>query len=151
MKFNTCISVGLASLLALSSPMLFAETKLPEDNMPMSKVLNKLKENGFVIIKEIEFDDGVYKAKTVSAHGKDDKISFNPKTGELKGGSDKNPNTLSTLDIAVKLEGQGFTKIYKMDMESDGKFEIKALNKDGKRTKLEVDGKTGNILKQKED
>lgn len=150
MKLKTCMTVGFASLLALSSPLLFAESKLPEDNMPMSKVLNKLKDNGFLIIKEIEFDDGVYKAKTVSAQGKDDKISFDPKTGELKS-SDKHPGALSTLDIAVKLEGQGFTKIYKMDMESGDKFQIKALDKNGKRTKLEVDGKTGNIIKQDED
>lgn len=149
MRNKTLLSLSLASLLVMSSPLALAETQLPENTMSMSKVLDNLKNKGIVAVKEIEFDDGVYKAKIIMNDGKSDKITFNPKTGELK--ASENLGGLSAMDIATKVEGLGFTRIYKMELDSDKKFEVKAVNKDGKRMKLEVDAITGKILKEKTD
>jgi uncharacterized membrane protein YkoI len=149
MRNKTLLSLSLASLLVMASPLALAESQLPENAISMSKILDNLKGKGVIAIKEIEYDDGVYKAKIITNDGKSDKITFNPKTGELK--ASENLGGLSAMDIAIKVEGQGYTNIYKMELDSDKKYEVKAVNKDGKRTKLEVDAISGKILKEKTD
>lgn len=149
MRNKTLTYLTFASLLLIGAPSAMADTQLPNNSMSMSQILDNLKGKGVMVVKEIEFDDGVYKAKVVNNDGKWDKITFNPKTGELK--ASEKLGGLTALDIAVKVEGQGYNNIYKMDLDSDKKYEIKALNKDGKRTKLEVDAATGKILKEKSD
>ena len=149
MKTTALISLGFASLIAAGTVFAFGENKLPDNSMSMTKVLGDLKSKGVSLVQEIEFDNGVYKAKVVNNEGKSYKITFNPQTGELKGAD--NLGGLSAMDVAEKIQGQGYTNIYEMDLNSDKKYEAKALNKDGKRTKLEIDAVSGRVLKEKSD
>lgn len=54
--------------------------------------------------------------------------------------------TTRFADIASRLEGQGF-QIQEMERKRD-RFEVKAMNAEGQRIKLEVDATTGAILRQ---
>ena len=56
------------------------------------------------------------------------------------------PATTRFADIAARLEGQGF-QIQEMERKR-GRFEVKAMNAEGQRIKLEVDATTGAILRQ---
>ena len=55
---------------------------------------------------------------------------------------------MTALDVSKRLEAMGYSKISEIEMSRDlNKYEIKALNKEGKKVKVDVDAKTGNISK----
>ncbi|MBS7790980.1 PepSY domain-containing protein [Roseococcus sp. SDR] len=54
--------------------------------------------------------------------------------------------TTRFADIAARLEGQGF-QIQEMERKND-RFEVKAMNAQGQRLRLDVDATTGAILRQ---
>lgn len=54
--------------------------------------------------------------------------------------------TTRFAEIAARLEGQGF-QIQEMERKRD-RFEVKAMNAEGQRIKLDVDASTGAILRQ---
>ncbi len=55
------------------------------------------------------------------------------------------PQMMTQDQIAEKVLAQGYTKVIRMEME-DGMYEVKATDKDGKRVKLNVDPKNGNVV-----
>lgn len=56
------------------------------------------------------------------------------------------PAATRFADIAARLEGQGF-QIQEMERKRD-RFEVKAVNAEGQRIRLDVDANTGAILRQ---
>jgi hypothetical protein len=55
------------------------------------------------------------------------------------------PQAMTQDQIAQKVLDQGYTKVIRMEME-DGMYEVKATDKEGKRVKLNVDPKSGNVV-----
>ena len=60
------------------------------------------------------------------------------------------PQQLTMTQAIQKVEEAGYTNITKAEFDS-GRYEIKALNKDGQRIELHVDPKTGNIIQAQKD
>lgn len=56
-------------------------------------------------------------------------------------------NIMGQDEIVKGLEEQGYTEIHKVERETRGRYEVKALDPDGHRVELYVDGMTGEILK----
>lgn len=142
MNKSTLIAACVGTIMAMSAPLVIAKDNM-KDMMPMSKALDNLKTKGIEVVKKIEFDDGMYEAKTINAMGKEIKVKMNAKTGEIEKPND-GLTWLSALDIAKKVEEAGYRNISKIDMEDKG-YEVKAMNKEGKETKLKVNGQTGEI------
>ncbi len=58
---------------------------------------------------------------------------------------------MSVDEIAVSLTKQGYTEIRKIERERRATYEVKALDPNGVRVELYVDGITGKILRTKRD
>ncbi|MGE3319199.1 MAG: PepSY domain-containing protein [Candidatus Berkiella sp.] len=143
MNKSTLIAVCMGTMMAIGSPLATAKDNMT-DMMPMSKALNNLKTKGFDVVKKIEFDDGMYEAKTMNAMGKEVKVKMNAKTGEIEKPKD-GLVSMSALDVAKKVEDAGYRNISKIDVD-DKMYEVKATNKEGKETSLKVNPQTGEIM-----
>ena len=56
---------------------------------------------------------------------------------------------LPIQQVLTQVEGAGFTNIEEIERD-DGRYEVKATNTEGVRTKLYLNGETGEVLKQRE-
>ncbi len=127
---------------------------LPNATIQISAVIQNLQAKGYKNIHEVKFDDGIYKAEASNADGKEIKLHINPQTNEItkikiehKIKLKPNLGKLSMLDIIKKVEKAGYHHVYKIEFKGK-KYEIKALNKNGKKTKLRVNANTGEISKE---
>ncbi len=143
MKNTTLIAICMGTLLTVGAPLSMAKDEMTSDMMPISKALTALKTKGYSVVKKIEFDDGIYEAKALNALGKEIKVKINAKTGEIEKDKD-NVAWLSALDVAKKVEDAGYRNISKIDAEGK-EYEVKALNKEGKETKLLINAQSGEI------
>ncbi|HVV67775.1 MAG TPA: PepSY domain-containing protein [Gammaproteobacteria bacterium] len=134
----------LISFLSLGMQTVFAD-EMPANAMPLSKILENLQSKGYTVFREIEFQNGLYVTKAFNSQGENLKIRINPQTGEIVEPKAK-ATTLSLLDIAKKLENAGYHGISKIGFDR-GEYEAIALDKDGKKVDLDIDGKTGEINK----
>ncbi len=91
-------------------------------------VLEQLEQAGYLHqINEIKYIKGIYK---VELHIPADRASHS--------------NRLTVLQIAKKVQQAGYTHIRKIDFD-DGYYEVKALNKQSRRTSLLVSPINGKI------
>lgn len=57
-----------------------------------------------------------------------------------------------TIEQAIdKAKAAGYTQINKIEADNDGYWEGEGLKKDSKVYEFRIDGKTGNVLRDKED
>jgi len=148
MKNATLISICLGSVLAFTAPLTLAEDAKSQPGQ-MVKVLDNLKEKGYIIIKKIGFDKekGNYKAKVVNAQGKNIEIQINPESGEMikpKGEMEG----MTAIEIAKKVQDGGYTNIDEINTEILGDhYDVKIVDDKGNKLSLKVDAKSGNITK----
>lgn len=71
--------------------------------------------------------------------------AFGPATAQNTGAQATAQSGLTIGQVHDKLAAQGFRDIDEIDRERD-RFEVKAINAEGKRVKLEVDATSGEIL-----
>jgi len=142
MNKSTLLAACVGAMMMIGAPLAIAKDDMA-NMLPMSKALSGLKTKGFEIVKKIELEDGMYEAKIINPLGKEMKVKMNAKTGEIE-----KPKEglvwLSAFDVAKKVEDAGYTHISKIDTEGK-EYEVKALNKEGKETKLKVNAQTGEI------
>lgn len=115
---------------------------------PMSAVLRNLQASGYVAIKEVRLEDGFYKAEAINAQGKKIDVRIDPETGKIV--EPKSPQPAAVIDIITavnKVEAAGYHGIYKIEAE-DGKYDVKALDQNGKNVHLKVDAQTGKVTKK---
>lgn len=134
----------LIGFLSLGMQSVFAD-EIPANAMPLSKILENLQSKGYTVFREIEFQNGLYVTKAFNSQGENLKIRINPQTGEIVEPKAK-ATTLSLLDITKKLENAGYHSIAKIGFDR-GEYEAIALDKEGKKVDLDIDGKTGEINK----
>lgn len=148
MKKQAIIALSLGSILALSAPIAFAKEERALDNsIKMTKALENLRTKGFNIIRKIEFDDDTYAASAINAEGKEVKIHIDSRTGEIAPHKESN-ELMSALDVAKKVEQAGYQNIYKIDTQwFRDKYEVKAFDRNGKKVDLDVDARTGKIVR----
>lgn len=63
------------------------------------------------------------------------------------GGMRSGMTMMSTDEITAKLKEQGYGKISKIEVESGKRFEVKAVDANGNRVELYVDGITGKVIR----
>lgn len=130
--------------------MFFAQSIYAEEpstkSLTMSAVIQKLQSKGYNIIRKVKIEDGNYKAETINSQGIEVKVRINSQTGEITSSNEK-PVKLTMFDAVKKVEAADYHDIYKVESE-EGKYEVKAFGKDGKKVELEVNANTGNISKE---
>lgn len=142
MKKSALAMICLASI-AFSGPTL--ADRMPAGTMSMSKALTAIKAKGYSIVKKASYDDGMYTFEGISEEGKEEKIKMNAKTGEIVSPKETK-DYMTALEIAKKVESEGYSKIFKIDTEwFKNKYEVKAFNQDGRKVKLNVNATTGEI------
>jgi hypothetical protein len=143
MNKSTMLAICLGTFMVIGSPLAMAKNEMTSDMMPMSKALDTLKTKGFEVVKKIEFDDGMYEAKVLNSLGKEIKVKMNAKSGDIEKPKD-GLVWITALEVAKKVEDAGYHNISKIDTEGK-EYEVKAINKDGKEAKLDVNAQTGEI------
>lgn len=141
MKKQNIINLITGCVLACASTAVLADD-MPANSMNMSNILSNLKNEGFVAVHEIKFDDKVFKAEVINSAGNEVDVRIDPLTGKILDPKSEE-NKMSMMDAAKKVEAAGFHNIYSMESEDHG-FEIKAMDKDGKKTEIKIDA-AGNM------
>lgn len=135
-------------VLALGATMQAAIAyDVPYTTINMEKILSSLQTAGCTAIKEIEYDDGVYKADAVCAQGQYVKIRLDSATGKIISPKLSNEKRLSMMEAVKAVEAVGYTHIYKIETKSQY-YKIKAIDSaSNKKVELEVNATTGKISK----
>ncbi len=136
-KIFVMMIFGLGCLSAFADDM-------PAKSLPMTEIIHNLESKGYTA-KEIKFDDNMYKIDAVDKQGKEVDVEINPETGALNQ-TTKNNTTLTLQAAAKKVESAGYHSIYYIKAD-DSKYVVKALDKDGNKVSLDVDGTSGAISK----
>ncbi len=148
MKQSRLMLLVLSSFITFTTPNLLADAPTTQPGQMIS-VLEELKAKGFVIIKKIEFDttNGTYVAKVLNAQGSNLNIQINPQTGEVTTTANEVLG-LSTLEVALKVKEAGYSNIYEIKTELFGnQYIVKTIDDQGRKVTMNVDFKTGKILK----
>ncbi len=148
MKKVLFLSFALIAPLFLSYGVYGASRDM-NDNMPMNvqmtKMIRGLENNGYIVIRDIKFDNGVYKVDAINAQGKDVEAKVNPTTGMVTQSADGKVR-ITTFDAAQKVENAGYKSIYSIEASGDN-YKVKAIQSNGDKISLTVDGANGNIRK----
>ena len=136
------LTLGMTALIA--APFVVA-TENQSAPIAVSKVLQNLQAQGYVAVREVELDNGVYKADVISTNGAKQDIEINAMSGVITGPKNL-PNHFSSIDIAKKVEDAGY-QISKMELDGDV-YKIKGLDREGKKKALKVNAMTGEITKK---
>lgn len=118
----------------------------------MLKVLNDLKGKGFIIIKKIEFNslNGAFEATVVNQEGKNLSLQINPQSGEITRPASEAIG-LTALEIAKKLNSAGYSNIVEINTDIfENGYSAKVIDNAGHKLKLNINAKTGEILKSLE-
>lgn len=124
---------------------------IPQSSLPMTTLIKKLESNGYVFIHEIEFSDDTFKVEAVNKQGENVELTMNPETGEILTNHEheKSNMKLTMMDAVQAVENAGYHNIYKITVSlSKSNYEIKALDKNGGRISLNINGVTGEISKE---
>jgi uncharacterized membrane protein YkoI len=143
-KQSIIIAMATSFLLLFVAPIMAADNKVTLP--PLSQILQSLQTQGYSIVRKIKFDDGIYKAEVINQQGKEVKIEVNAQTGKIIK-PQGNKNRLTLLEATQKAEKEGYHNIYKIEADDD-EYEVKALDKDGKKVELEIDATTGKVSKK---
>lgn len=138
----------LGALLAFASPLTLA-AELKSQPGQMFKVLKTLQSKGYIIVKNVKFDNekGDFKANVLNAEGKTIEITVNPQTGQMV--KPKEDITgWTAVQIAKKVEEAGYKNIYEIDTEMFGhEYHVKVLDAKNETVSIKVDVETGKITK----
>lgn len=143
MKKQTILSlIAAGAMLFTASAVFAADTK--SQMAPLSTALQNLQADGYVAVKEIKLEGESYKAEAINMQGKKVEVKLDS-AGKVVEPKSTKPG-ISMLTAVKKVEEAGYHDIHKVDSEKD-KYEVKALDKEGKKVSLEVDALSGDIKK----
>ena len=139
--------IGLLGLL-LWGAVLASSAKAVRTPMPMSEALQTLQQQGYIVVRNVEYKKGLYTGSAINAKGATVKFFFNPDTQAIKATLLAKRPDLSLLDVATKVEQMGYHDIRKIEVQKNGlRLEVQALSVTNHPVKLEVNGKTGEVSK----
>lgn len=113
------------------------------DSMTAPQVRAALEADGYTDIRDVEFDDGMWKADAKSAEGRDVDLRIDAKTGRIY--PENATPTLGEADIRAKLSAAGYTNVRDVEFD-DGLWKAEADDRDGRKVDLRLDGGTGAIV-----
>lgn len=94
MKKEVFISICGGLIFSLSTQTILAD-EIPSRTLPMSEILKILQTRGYSVIREVEFDDGLYEVEAFDEKGIQLIIRMNPNTGDFINTNLKPRNTPS--------------------------------------------------------
>lgn len=144
--------VFITAVIILSSGHSLADkVDVSEMGAPLSAILKKLQKEGYMVVKEVEFKKGVYRVKAISPQGHYTSFSIDPKTGDVIRPKEK-AYMKSDFDSMIKAveiaEAAGYKHIYEVERECDDTYEIKVVDKNGKKFELKANTNTGKVRKE---
>jgi uncharacterized protein YpmB len=147
------IAVIGSFMLLTTQTVLANDHERPANAVDISAVIQNVQAKGYQDIREVEFDDGLYKVKAINTDRKTVNIYVDPQKNEIlniKTGpkikmKNKAPK-LSILDAIKKVEATDYHTVYKINFKHH-KYEVKALDKEDKKTELQVNANTGEVSK----
>ena len=131
----SCLSLILASPFAMA-------TKTATALSPILDVSQKLEKAGYTNIREIEFKRGHFEVKAYDTQGK--KLKFIVSPNGIVPPLAKPLPYLTMSQAIEKAQTAGYKTINEIEFEK-GQFQLKTLDAQGKKVKLEMDAKTGSI------
>lgn len=142
--------VGLVSFLFLQ-PSFADEDYTPAPKAAMVQVLQNLQTSGYSAIKEIEYEDGVYKVTGLSDSGKKVKAVISP-SGEMPANlpfSKVVPTQppVTMLQAIQKVVAAGCNDIREVKTKSNY-YKIEGFDSKGKDVEFKVDKTTGKVSKE---
>jgi hypothetical protein len=139
---KTQLALGLLLLNISFAPIALATNQPPENAMKMSQILERLQQEGYYLVKSIEYNGKVYEVEVLKNDGDKEKIEITINGEVIKANNDK--KLMSLMDAIKQVENSGYKNIYKIKADAK-KYEIKAYDKDNKQVDLDVDATTGQI------
>ena len=128
--------------IAVSCYAVFSFGQMQGSSANMITVLQRLNQAGYTKIHEIEYKRGTYEVKAYNAQCRKIKFRVNPKNMRIP--SLNQSRQLSMLQVAQRVQAAGYTHIYDIEFDN-GRYDVKAYDKNGNKTKLTVNPSTGGI------
>jgi len=149
MKSKIITPILLVFGLLLPAQSVAGTSELPPlDSVPLSAILKSVEEQKLGVIREAEFDHGLWEVKVCDA-GACQKLYIDPMSGKEKGrrksdiGEIPPANAMPISMIVQSIEARRLGVIEEVELDH-GFWEIE-LRKEGRKNKLSADPKTGEI------
>lgn len=156
------ITAGLAVGAAWLVPAVFAQSSSVAASstqagwLTIPQLHDRLEAAGYTAIDDIESEKDGYEVKATDREGRRVELDVHPVTGEVlktETKSDKSRDDsrnqradwLTIPQLYGKLEAAGYTGIDEIEREKNG-YEVKAIDRDGRRVELDVHPVTGEVL-----
>lgn len=119
----------------------------PSNWMSVEQVLDKVHAAGYHDVDKIERENGRYEVKATDADGRRVKLRLDPVSGEVlaPAAGAAQANWMSIEQVQTRLQAAGYHDFSKIERD-DGKYEVKALDAEGRRVELKLDPVSGEIL-----
>lgn len=111
--------------------------------MTEPQVNSQLTDQGYTDVHDLNFKDGMWRAKAKSANGDHVNLRIDASTGTVY--PDEQVSRLSKKDVRASLETQGYTHVHDIDFD-DGIWNAKARNPAGAKVKLKIDANSGKVI-----
>ncbi len=146
---NTLTVLSATVLSALAAGI--AAPAFAQEALPPTYVVHKLTADG-VQLRALEAEDGIYEAKVLTTDGRIVKVGVDPRTGDLTDAyshartrAAKSPEPAVNASQAIMAAAAtGYWDVREVDYEH-GRWEIEALNDQGRERTVTVDGITGAV------
>ena len=119
-----------------------------QDALTAPQVRAQLEAQGYTKVKDLEFEDGMWKADATSADGKDVDVRLDPRTGRVYPG--KAVSQLGEADVRAQLSAAGYSGVHDVKLD-DGLWEAKGRTAEGEKVKVRLDPATGEVIALEKD
>lgn len=123
-----------------------------------AQVMQTLKNAGWAIVQELDFDDGLWEAEVRQGRGQPKvEVYVHPVTLAIldPAGTPASGGTaasvLSAQEIVAALQGAGYRNIHDVEFDDDGYWEAEATNASGQCVDLYINPTTGAVLREQLD
>ncbi len=114
-----------------------------------SAVTERLLGAGYVEVREVEFDDGLWEAEVRRADGRWAEIAYDSANDDILDAADARP-LLTAQDIEARVLAAGYGAV--RDIERDGAvFDVEAIAADGRAVELRLAAHDGRVLHEAPD
>lgn len=136
MKTANKLSIAVLCLVPFAVPA--------ADMRDASEVLKTLSAAGYLEVRDVEYDDGLWEAEVLRADGRWGEVHVDPLSGEVLDERASVP-LMDAAAIIAALAATGFTAI--QDLDRDGAiWDVEATDAQGQRVELRVSGRDARVL-----
>ena len=135
-KVAVSIAAAMLSLGCLQGA--WADDDAPKHSVAMTTVLQTLQDEGYVLLKGVEYDDGVFEAEGINDEGQLVKARIDPHTGKIiTPDHSRMENTEALVEVVKKVNQAGYRPVYSIEREPEG-YEVHARDDNNNTVELKV-------------